>query len=198
MHSTGLPVPVPGEPLHTQLHRCAGRQEMCWTVPGCALGEVTRTWLLMSRAGTGLRPSSRVQGMGREAASPSTFCQKRVGKGEHPHPLQMEPHTQGSPSGSAVGGTRRRGVGLWPHCGRGFRCSHLQVPPFPEVSSLAVIDVGVWQPSGRLGAGLHCLHPLLQAAAREHHIAGADTLGLRLPQVLLAVPDAVAEVDNQA
>lgn len=58
MCSTGLPVPVPGEPLNTQLHRCAGRQEMCWTVPGCAWGEVMRTQLLMSRAGTGLRPSS--------------------------------------------------------------------------------------------------------------------------------------------
>lgn len=136
--------------------------------------------------------------MGREAAGPSTLCQKHVGKGQHPHSLQGEPHTQGSPSGSTVRGTRRRGVGLWPHCGRRFRRSHLQVPPLPGVSSLAVIGVGVWQPGGRLGAGLDCLHPLLQAATREHHVAGADTLGPRLPQVLLAVPDAIAKVDEQA
>lgn len=101
-----------------------------------------------------------------------------------------------SPSSSAVRGTRRRGVGLWPHCGRRFRRSHLQVPPLPGVSSLAVIGVSVWQSGGRLGAGLDCLHPLLQAATWEHHVAGADTLGPWLPQVLLAVPDAIAKVDE--
>lgn len=60
MGRTGLPVLVPGELQHSQLHGCAGRQEMCCIVPGCAQGEVTRTRLLMSRAGTGLRPSSQV------------------------------------------------------------------------------------------------------------------------------------------
>lgn len=58
MGSMGLPVLVHGEPLHSQLHGCAVQQEMCSTVPGCAQGEVTRTRLLMSGAGTGLRPSS--------------------------------------------------------------------------------------------------------------------------------------------
>lgn len=87
-------------------------------------------------------------------------------------------------------------MGLWPHCGRRFQRSHLQLSPLPRLSSLAVIGVGVWQPGGRLGAGLDCLHPLLQAATWEHHVAGADTLGLRLPQVLLAVPDAIAKVDE--
>lgn len=65
------------------------------------------------------------------------------------------------------------------------------------VSSLAVIGVSVWQPGGRLGAGLDCLHPLLQAATWEHHVAGADTLGPWFPQVLLAVPNAIAKVDEQ-
>lgn len=154
----------------------------------------------MSRAGTGLRPSCRAQGMGREAASPSTLCQKRVRKGEHPHPLQAEPHSRGSPSGSAVRGTkrRRRGAGVWPQCGRRFQRSHLQVPPLPGLSPLAGVGVSVWQAAGRLRAGLHCLHPLLQAAPREHHVAGADSLRPRLPHVLLAVPDAVAKVDEQA
>lgn len=66
------------------------------------------------------------------------------------------------------------------------------------VSSLAVIGVSVWQRGGRLGAGLDCLHPLLQAATWEHHVVGADTLGPWFPQVLLAVPNAIAKVDEQA
>lgn len=129
---------------------------------------------------------------------PTRLCRELVGKGEHPRHLQMEPQAQGSPGSSAAKGTGRRRGGLWPHRGEGVRCSHSQVPPSPGVSSLAVLGVGVRQRSGGLGAGLDRLHSLLQAAAGEHHVAGADALRPGLPQVLLAVPDAVTEVHEQA
>lgn len=87
---------------------------------------------------------------------------------------------------------------LWPCHGEGLRSSRSPVPPCPGGSSLAVggVGVGVGQ-AGGLGAGLHGLDPLLQAAAGEHHVAGAEALLSRLPQVLLAVPDAVAEVHQE-
>lgn len=90
------------------------------------------------------------------------------------------------------------GGGGWVSCLIVGADSDAPISKLAGLSSLAVIGVGVWQPGGRQGAGLDCLHPLLQAATREHHIAGADTLGLWLPQVLLAVPDAIAKVDKQA
>lgn len=112
-------------------------------MPGCARGEVNKDTAPHEQGRHWAETQLLSAGEGREEAGPSIICQKCVGKGEHPHPLQVEPHTQGSPSGSAVRGTRRRGVGLLPHCRRRFRHSHLQVPPLPGVSSLAVLAVGV-------------------------------------------------------
>lgn len=70
-------------------------------------------------------------------------------------------------------------------------------PPRSSLGFFATLLV-IWQALGRLRPGLHCLHRLLQAAAREDHVAGSDFLCRGVPQVLFAVPDAVAKVDQQA
>lgn len=198
-------LPLPRDPPHPSASPAAqtGQQKgdvlhgawMCSGEGGedAAPGEQGRHWA----EGAGTQFLSAGDGEGGSQPLPR-LCGELVGKGENPQHLRREPHAQGSPSGSAAKGTRRRSGGLWPGHGTWVRRSHSQLPPAPGGSSLAVFGVGVGQCGGRLGAGLDRLHPLLQAAAGEHHVAGADALRPGLPQVLLAVPDAVTEVDEQA
>lgn len=158
----------------------------------------------MSRAGPGLRgrdPVPECWGWGgREPALPQPHAPCRAGGEGRASLSSLDGATHpGQPQWLRCQRDQEKEGGcLWPRCREGVRCSHSQVPPSPRVSSFAVIGVGVRQPSGGLGAGLDRLHPLLQAAAGEHHVAGADTLRPGLPQVLLAVPDAVTEVHEQA
>lgn len=135
--------------------------------------------------------------MGRGRASPPCALWGAGGEGRAPSTSPDGATSPGQPRWLCCRRERAEERGSLASPCRGVRCSHRQVPPSPAVSSLAVLGVGVRQPGGGLGAGLHRLHPLLQAAAGEHHVPGADVLGPRLPQVLLAVPDAVAEVDEQ-
>lgn len=55
--------------------------------------------------------------------------------------------------------------------------------------------VGLW--GHCLAGGLHSLHTLLQAAIGENHVVGVSE-SRTLPLVLLAVPDAIAEIDHES
>lgn len=165
------------------LHPCRA-VGMGWKKGICCMAS---GWAQRNRVGTKLPLSTAGTGAGGRKLLPSAG---REGGGQPHHALQGRVSTPGWSPAPGQPLPHRGPEGGWA----------LPEPqgPLPWASSLGLGGVGVRQPCGRLRAGLHCLHCLLQAAAGEHHVAGADTLWPWLPQVLLAVPDAVAKVDEQA